>query len=402
MPKYRYTALAADGTPVTGVQEATSLGLANVALSERDLQPVHVSEKKSIWQFEITRKKVPRKDLMHFSRQLGAFLRAGIPVLDALEALLEETTNKLFGNILEEMIIALQSGETFGEAASAHPEAFPDFYLGILRSAEMTGNLDTVLDQLSEYIERDVEARRKIVSALVYPAMVMGMSVVTVVVLTAFVLPRFETFFTSFNAKLPLATRLLLDVTHFVSTYWYVIVVPVVAVVVVVILGQRTIRGKAVRDSVLLRMPVLGGVIRFAVIERFCRILTSMVDAGVPLPDALLVITEGTNNDVFRRGLLTAREAMLRGEGLAGPLAETGLFPAAARQMFRVGEETGTLDQQLQIAARYFDRELDYKIKRFTALFEPAVIVMMGLIVGFVAIALVSAMYGIYNQVNVT
>jgi type IV pilus assembly protein PilC len=402
MPKYRYTALSADGTPVKGVQEALSLGLANVAISERDLQPVHVREKKSIWQFEITRKKVPRKDLMHFSRQLGAFLRAGIPVLDALEALLEETTNKLFGKILREMITALQSGETFGEAASAHPEAFPDFYLGILRSAEMTGNLDTVLDQLSEYIERDVEARRKIVSALVYPAMVMGMSVVTVVVLTAFVLPRFETFFTSFNAKLPLATRLLLDVTHFVSTYWYVIVVPVVAVVVVVILGQRTIRGKAVRDSVLLRMPVLGGVIRFAVIERFCRILTSMVDAGVPLPDALLVITEGTDNDVFRRGLLAAREAMLRGEGLAGPLAETGLFPAAARQMFRVGEETGTLDQQLQIAARFFDRELDYKIKRFTALFEPAVIVMMGLIVGFVAIALVSAMYGIYNQVNVT
>jgi type IV pilus assembly protein PilC len=232
--------------------------------------------------------------------------------------------------------------------------------------------------------------------------MVMGMSVVTVVVLTAFVLPRFETFFKSFNAKLPLATRLLLDVTHIISTYWYVIVVPVVALVVLLILGQRTIRGKAVRDSVLLRMPVLGGVIRFAVIERFCRILTSMVDAGVPLPDALLVITEGTDNDVFRRGLLAAREAMLRGEGLAGPLAETGLFPAAARQMFRVGEETGTLDQQLQIAARFFDRELDYKIKRFTALFEPAVIVMMGLIVGFVAIALVSAMYGIYNQVNVT
>jgi len=138
-----------------------------------------------------------------------------------------------------------------------------------------------------------------------------------------------------------------------------------------------------------------------SILERFCRILSSMVTAGVPLPDALAVTTNATNNAVFRTRLGHASEAMMRGEGLAGPLSQTQLFPVAARQMFRVGESTGSLDDQLGIAATYFDRELDYKLKRFTNLFEPAVLLFVGVVVGFVAIALVSAMYGIFRQVNV-
>ena len=147
---------------------------------------------------------------------------------------------------------------------------------------------------------------------------------------------------------------------------------------------------------------MLGDVIRTAILERFCRILCSMVGAGVPLPEALQVTGSATTNAMFRRGIGTAREAMLRGEGLAGPLAQTELFPTAARRMFLVGESTGTLDEQLDTAAKYFDRELDYKLKHFTSLFEPAVILFVGIIVGFVAIALVSAMYGIYRQVHVS
>jgi type IV pilus assembly protein PilC len=150
----------------------------------------------------------------------------------------------------------------------------------------------------------------------------------------------------------------------------------------------------------LLRVPVLGDVMHHVVLERFCRILSSMMTAGVPLPDALRVTSDATSNRVYRSGLDDAREAMLRGEGLATPLADTGLFPASARQMFRVGETTGTLDTQLATAATFFERELDYKIKRFTSLFEPAILLVVGVVVGFVAIALVSAMYGIFNQAN--
>jgi type IV pilus assembly protein PilC len=183
---------------------------------------------------------------------------------------------------------------------------------------------------------------------------------------------------------------------------WYVFAGLVSVIVLAAILGTSTHRGREIRDVIVLRVPVLGDLIRTAILERFCRILCSMVGAGVPLPEALQVTGNATTNAVFRRGLSTAREGMLRGEGLANPLAQTDLFPIAARRMFLVGESTGTLDHQLDTAANYFDRELDYKLKHFTSLFEPAVILFVGIIVGFVAIALVSAMYGIYRQVHVT
>jgi type IV pilus assembly protein PilC len=150
-----------------------------------------------------------------------------------------------------------------------------------------------------------------------------------------------------------------------------------------------------------LKVPLTGDLLRHAILERICRILGSMVRAGVPLPDAMVVTGDATNNDVYRRGLAAIREEMLKGRGLAGPVGRSGLFPGAARQMFRVGEDTGTLDQQLDTAAAFYDRELDYRIKRFTSLIEPAVIILMGLVVGFVAVALISAMYGIYHQVKV-
>jgi type IV pilus assembly protein PilC len=298
------------------------------------------------------------------------------------------------------MIVRLEGGATFAGAAAAHPEAFPRFYLSILRSAEVTGNLDTVLEQLAEYMERDLDARHKVTSALVYPAVVMAMSLVTVIVLTVYVLPKFQRFFESLDAKLPLATRVLLDTSHFFQHWWLALILIAVAVFVLSALTVRTQTGRDTRDRVLLRVPGFGDVLRHAILERFCRILSAMVQAGVSLDVALSVTAEATNNFVYRARLAEAREAMIRGEGLAEPLARTGLFPGSARQMIRVGESTGTLDQQLQIAAEYFDRELDHKIKRFTNLFEPAVIITMGVVVGFVAIAMVSAMYGIYNQVQ--
>src|SRR5262249_30742903 len=155
------------------------------------------------------------------------------------------------------------------------------------------------------------------------------------------------------------------------------------------------------RDRMLLRAPVVGDTIRTAMVERFCRVLSSMAGAGVPLPDALRVATQSLRNRVFMRSLSTVGDAMLRGEGLAGPLSTSKLFPPTAARMIRVGEETGTLDAQLDVTARYYEGELDHKLKKLTAFFEPAVIIIMGGVVGFVAIAMVSAMYGIFNQVNV-
>jgi len=350
-------------------------------------------------EFHLSRR-VKRKELMHFSRQLAVFVRAGVPILDALETMSEEIADKRLHGAVADVAERLRSGDTFSDAAARHPYAFPPFYMAVLRSSEMTGNLDIVLDQLADYIERDLDARQKVQAAMVYPAITLILAVVTVVVLTAFVLPRFETFFASLDAKLPLPTRILLSTSDWITTWWWALLAGIAAGTVAFVAALRSERGKRIKDKFLLKAPGLGLVVRDAILERFCRILSALVRAGVPLPDALGVATEATNNAVYKSGLTTARAAMMRGEGLARPLTATKLFPAAARQMFAVGENTGTLDDQLAASAAYFDRELDYRIKKFTSMFEPAVIVFVGVVVGFVALALVSAMYGIFNQVN--
>jgi len=401
MEKYRYSAVDGAGQKVSGTEAAASRSAAHLALLERGYQTIDVSEKRTILQFEVTKKLVPRKDVMHFSRQLSVFVQAGIPIMEALEVISTETPDKLMKKALLDMIDRIQSGDTFASAAAAHPEAFPNYYIGMLTSAELTGNLDVVLDQLADYIDRDIVARGKITSALIYPAVVAVMAVVVVVVLATFVMPKFVVFFKSFHAQLPLPTRMLLSMSNFVSNWWFAILGVIVAVVVGVIALRRSRGGKAWLDSFILKLPILGDLVKTAIIERVCRILSSMIKAGVALPDAMKVTADSSNNAVYRQGLNTVRDEMMEGRGLAEPLGETGLFPGAARQMFRVGEETGTLDAQLATAANFYDRELDVKLKRFTSLFEPAVIIFMGVVVGFVAVALVSAMYGIYHQVKI-
>jgi type IV pilus assembly protein PilC len=399
--KFRFKALDDSGKQVSGVEVATSIGTAHVALLARGLQPLEVSRKTSLAKFEITKKKVPRQDVMNFTRQLAVFMRAGIPIMEALEVIVEETQNKMMKVVIKEMVDSLRAGDTFAAAAAIHPEAFPNFYVGILESAELTGNLDVVLNQLADYMDRDAKARSKVTAAMIYPSVVAGMSVVTVLVLAVFVMPRFEVFFKSLHAKLPLVTRMLLGTTGFMGKYWYGELAFMLIVVGGFIAMRRSEKGTNLLDRLMLKLPVIGDLTETAIIERVCRVLASMLRAGVDLPRSMAVTADSANNSVYRKALEGVREAMMQGEGLAEPIAMTGLFPAAARQMFRVGEETGTLDQQLEVAATYYNRELETKLERATALFEPAIIIFMGVVVGFVAVALISAMYGIYNQVKV-
>jgi type IV pilus assembly protein PilC len=235
-------------------------------------------------------------------------------------------------------------------------------------------------------------------SALTYPAIILVMAIATVVILVGFVLPRFTAFFKEFDAELPLPTKMLLDFSDFIQTYWYAILGGAAVLIGALVMFLRTDAGKRAKDKLFLRLPLIGDVVRYAVIERFCRIISAMMKAGVPLPEAMQAAIEGANNKVYEDGLVVIREQMLEGEGMAGPIVNSGLFPAAATQMLKVGEETGTLDAQLDSAAAYYARELDYKLKRLTSLAEPAVIVFMGVVVGFVAVALVSAMYGVFQN----
>jgi len=344
--------------------------------------------------------KVKPEELMNFSRQCSSFLRAGIGVLDALQVIAEEAKRPM-ARALDDMSYALRSGASFATAVARHTDVFPPYYISMVRSAELTGRLDDVLDQLAHYVERDLEARRKVKSALTYPSVVAVMAVVTVVVLSAFVLPQFKKFFGELDSKLPPITRALLAMTDFLSNWWPALLGGGACTIATIMLVAKTERGRYRRDRFVLRLPSVGGLVRFVIVERFCRIMAALVQAGVALPDALTVAIDSTSNRVYQRGLARAREEMIRGQGLARPIADTGLFPAAANQMIKVGESTGTLDEQLGSAASFYEGELNYRMKRFTDLFEPAVIVAMGVVVGFVALALVTAMYGIFRQANV-
>lgn len=397
MAVFKYTAVTPEGQQVKASIEGVSLTAAENDLLRQNLKVLKIKEKKGFAEIEISPERVPRQEVMHFSRQVAAFVRTGIPIVDAVRVVEEGTDNKRFKAILADIGQQLQGGVPFSEALEPHASVFPRYYLGILRSAELTGQLDTVLDQLSLYIERDLEARSKVKSALTYPAVILVMSVLTMVVMVAFVLPKFVDFFDDLGAELPLPTRMLLGFSAAFSQWWWVLALGVLTIIVLFVISGRSEAGLRKRHGLLLRIPVIGVIVQYSAVERFCRIIAAMMRAGVPLPEALASAIESTNNQIFVDGLRVARDEMLEGEGVAAPLERTGLFPSAAIQMARVGEETGTLDTQLENAAVYYGRELEYKLRRLTDLFEPAVIIAMGVIVGFVAVALISAMYGVFS-----
>lgn len=347
---------------------------------------------------EIRPARVKGTDLMHLSRQLAAFLRGGIPILDGLDLLAEEASNATLRRALADVSDGLRQGEPLAEAFDRHPKVFPAAYRSMIRSAELTGSLDTVLDRLTVYVEREVAAKNQIRSAMTYPAVIVVLSIGVSLLLVTFVLPKFRVFFSSFNQELPLPTRMLLGLSDLVRDYWWAGLAGSVMFAVLATMYLRSDGGKLRRDRVLLKVPVIGDALRYSIVERFARVMSSMLQAGVPLGDAMNVAADAVANRPAAIKLRVAREAMLRGDGISGPLADSGLFPAPARQMLRVGEDTGSLDEQLEAVASFYEKELDYKVKQITTLMEPAVLIVMGVIVGFVALALVSAMYGIYGN----
>ena len=398
MPKFAYAAIDASGATVEGFEKADTLGDVRAALIAKNLYPVKIEEKRGSLQFELTQEKVKKKELMHFTRQLAVFVKAGIPITEALDIIGDETSDVALRRTIVAMTEDLRNGGTLSDAAKKHPEAFPTYYMGILQSAELTGKLDETLENLAGYLERELETRSKVVGALSYPMVVMVLAVITVAVLAGYVLPQFKPLFEELDADLPLPTRMLLGVATLFSDMIYIPITFFAGVIGLCYWLFKTESGKAPKDKLMLKIPVIKGIIEYSVLERFCRILGAMVKAGVPLPEGLKTTTDSVDNVVFQEALLNAQEVMLEGGGFARPLADTGLFPGAAKQMFKVGEETGTLDEQLEVASIYFDRELESRIKKFTTMFEPIMIVFVGVIVGFVAMALVSAMYGVLGS----
>ena len=400
MPKFAYSAIDAAGAEIEGTTKADTVGTARAMLVEQNLFPIRIEESRGMLDFELTKEKVKKKNLMNFTRQLAVFVKAGIPITDALTTIGDESTDTALRRALTDMVDDLRNGGLFSAAAAQHPQVFPNYYVGILQAAELTGRLDESLDSLAEYISREMETRSKVVGALAYPMVVMSLSMFTVAILAGYVLPQFKPLFEELDAELPLPTRMMLFIARFFTDLWYVTAIWFLLVIATLLFFTMHPAGKQLWQRISLKIPIIGGIIEFAILERFCSVLHTMLQAGVAVPSAMETTTEAVSNIVYREQLDIARQQMLEGSGFTQPLIDTELFPGAARQMFRVGEETGTLDQQLEVAAEYFNRELEYRIKTFTTMFEPIMIIFVGLIVGFVAIALVSAMYGVLNGVQ--
>ena len=400
MTKFAYAAIDAQGAAVEGVTKADTIGAARTILVDQNLFPTKIEERRGMLDFELTAEKVKKKELMHFTRQLAVFVKAGIPLTDALLTIGDESEDVARRRALGKIIDELRNGGLLSVAAGNHPEVFPEYYVGILQAAELTGRLDESLEALAGYLEREIDTRAKVVSALSYPLVVMVMAFGTVLVLAGYVLPQFKPLFEELGAELPLPTRMMLFVSRFFTDLWFVTVGAFVLFIAVLLFFIKTERGNLLRDRLVLKVPIISGIVDYAILERFCRILGAMVRAGVPLPEGLKTTTDATSNSVYKERLEVARAHMLEGKGFSQPLIDTELFPGAAKQMFKVGEETGTLDEQLHVASIYFDRELESRIKKFTTMFEPIMIVFVGVIVGFVAIALVSAMYGVLGGIK--
>ena len=403
MHQYRYTATTEDGRSVRGDIHAETEELARVELQREnlDVERIDVVRSRRIAP-EFGGSRVARAEVMRFSRELAAFVRAGIPITEGFRVIASSATSRRWRRALLGMRDVLAEGVQLSDALAAYEDVFPPYYLGIVQSAEMSGRLDVALELLSGYIERDLETRSKLKASLLYPGVVLAMAIVTVCVLTIWVLPKFATFFKSLHTRLPLTTRLLVGVADAAKHFWWLLPVTLVLIAVFALWSTRSNRGRTLMSGAALRLPVVRGIVRLSSVERVCRVLAAMTSSGVPISDAMSATVRSSSNRVFAKGLMRAQERMLEGDGLAEPLASTGLFPEGAVEMIRVGESTGTLEVQLDAAADFYVRELDYKLRRLTTVFEPATLLVVGVIVGFVAIALVSALYGIFNQVKIS
>ena len=402
MGKFRYEAETLDGQSVKGTVEATSALAARNELAVRGMRVTKLAERKGL-QMELTQQKVPLVEIMHFSRQMSTFIRAGIPIIEALDTLRVDTKSKRFQLVLSDVVEKVGTGGvSLGDAIASHGDVFPSYFMAMLRSAELTGKMDDAFEQLHRYIRRDVQLTKQVRKALIYPCILLVVAIGVVAIIVIFVIPKFAEFFKSFDAELPLPTRMLVAVADFVgSTAGLVTGVLLVLAIGGVIAFVRTPGGRRGLHGLLLKIPVLNTVVVYSATERFTRVLSVLLDAGVPLSDAMPSAIDCTTNLIFRERLAIASEGVLAGEGFAEPISQTELFPPTVVSMIRVGERTGELSDQLGNVAGFFEEELDYAVDKLTQWFEPLIILIIGVVVGFVALAMVSAMYGIYGQVDV-
>lgn len=331
------------------------------------------------------------KDIVVFTRQFGTMINAGLPLVQCLDILANQSDNKALAKAVGETKVAVEGGSTLADALRKHPKVFDELYCNMIHAGETGGLLDTILGRLSKHIEKAMKLKGQIKSAMVYPAAIMGVAVIVISVLMIWVIPIFAKMFRELSGGkmgLPGPTQLVIDISNFMQSYFLLIIAGIAAAVWGIKKYYKTPQGKLFIDTVLLKAPIFGDLIRKASTAKFTRTLGTLISSGVPLLEALNICAKTSGNKVIELSLMDARVSISGGKTIAEPLQKSNVFPKMVTQMISVGESTGALDAMLGKIADFYEEEVDQAVASLTALLEPLMMVFLGTVIGFIVVAM--------------
>lgn len=391
MPEYTYAARGRDGKISKGKQTARSrseliemMKSRGMTVDAKTISKAGMGGLKSIFG-----QKVKTQEVLVFTRQLAVMVNAGLPLLQSLDILAEQSESAQFAKIINDVATSVEGGETFSDAIRAYPRAFPELFVSMVRSGEASGELDSVLIQLADYMEASAELKRRIKGAMTYPVVAFSIVLLIAAGLIVFVVPSFEKIFSDMGAVLPASTLLLIQISQVFKSWRILIVIgAVIGIVIGLRIYNETETGRFNLDALRLRIPIFGLLLRKVAVSRFTGTLATLTRSGVPLLQALEIVESTAGNEVFSRAIRASADGVRNGESLADPLARSGEFPAMVTRMIGVGEKTGALETMLFKIQEFYDAEVKALVDQLTSLLEPVVMVFMGIIVGGIIIAL--------------
>ena len=400
MAKFKYRALTSTNEKVEGVYEAKSKDEVLAIISSNGYYPLMVEEVIESTNIDLGfKKKVKLKDIAVFCRQFYTMVDAGVQLDHCLEILSTQLTHPELKTALTQVYEDVQRGDSLADSMAKHDEVFPELLLKMIQSGELSGNLDTILLRMSLYYEKENKINSKVKNAMIYPAILAVVAAGAVTVILTFVMPTFIEMFDENGVELPLLTRALLWTSDFITSHALSIIVVLFASVFAYRLYSRTDHGKYTISQLKLAIPIAKPLNQKIIVSRFTRTLSTLLSSGMPLAQSIQIVSEVVQNKIAEQALLTVREELVKGEGLSGPMKESGIFPPMLSSMIHIGEETGALDEILNKTADFYDDELEAQIQATTALIEPLLIVIMGIIIGAIVLAIMIPMFEMYTQI---
>ena len=399
-PVFLWEAKTKQGEVKKGEMEANDLKAVEARLISLGLAPSKVKRKTFLDASLTLPGAIGGKDILVFTRQFATMIDAGLPLVQCLDILATQTDNPALRKVLFAIKGRVESGSTFSDALKDHPKVFDELFVQLCAAGEVGGILDTILNRLAVYREKNEKLKRKVKGALTYPIAVILIAIVVVAVLLIKVTPVFSKMFADFGSALPYPTQVVVDMSAWMQAYFLHVVVAIAVVTFAFITFYRNPRGREIFDKTILHLPVVGDVIRKVAVARFTRTLGTMISSGVPILDALDVTAKTAGNRTIEKGIMYVKAKISEGKNIAGPLAETKVFPSMVVQMIGVGEATGAMDQMLGKIADFYDDEVDASVANLTGLIEPFMMVFLGGTVGFFMIAMYLPIFSIASAVK--